>query len=137
MGAMCVMSATALLQDLMACGKHGFQQHPLTMAKPVTITLTTQTKEIGENQMTSGRDEMLSNNTVNLTKVVGDKRKQEVVDMLQSALKRGEEDGATDVLIMLKSEGAYTRYSTKMDDVMEVIAQLEVLKFDILRRMHG
>ena len=87
--------------------------------------------------MTSGRDEMLRNNTVNLTKVGGDKRKQEVVDMLQSALKRVEEDGATDVLIMLKSEGAYTRYSTKMDDVMEVIAQLEVLKFDILRRMHG
>jgi len=134
---MCVMSATALLQSPMACGKHGSQLHLLMMAKPVTITLITQTKEIGENQMTSGRDEMLSNNTVNLTKIVGDKRKQEVVDMLQSALKRVEEDGATDVLIMLKTEGAYTRYSTKMDDVMEVIAQLEVLKFDILRRMHG
>jgi len=85
--------------------------------------------------MTSGRDEMMSNVT-NLTEVVGQSRKAEVVDMLQKALDSAEHGGASDVLILMKQGSAYTRFSTKMDDVMEVIAQLELLKYDILRRMH-
>jgi hypothetical protein len=75
-------------------------------------------------------------NVTNLTNVVGHKRKEEVVGRLQSALARVEEGGATDVLIMLKADDMYTRYSTKMESVTEVIAQLEILKYDILRRMH-
>ena len=72
----------------------------------------------------------------NLTKVVEDKRKAEVVEMLQSAMDRVQENGASDVLVLLKSDGVYTRFSTKMDNVMEVVAQLELLKYDVLRRMH-
>jgi hypothetical protein len=75
-------------------------------------------------------------NVTNLTDVVGNRRKEEVVAMLQSALARVEEGGATDVLILLKADDSYVRYSTKMETVTEVIAQLEVLKYDILRRMH-
>jgi hypothetical protein len=75
-------------------------------------------------------------NVTNLTDVVGNKRKEEVIAMLQSALTRVEEGGATDVLIMLKADDVYMRYSTKMESVTEVIAQLEILKYDILRRMH-
>ena len=85
--------------------------------------------------MTSGRDEMLSNVT-NLTDVVGQSRKAEVVEMLQEALDSTEHSGASDVFILMKQNGAYIRFSTKIDDVMEVIAQLELLKYDILRRMH-
>jgi hypothetical protein len=73
----------------------------------------------------------------NLTEVVENKRKAEVVEMLQSALNKVEQDGANNVLILMKTDGVYTRFSTKMDDVMEIIAQLEVLKYDILRRMHS
>jgi hypothetical protein len=72
----------------------------------------------------------------NLTEIVGNTRKQEVVAMLESAMARVEEGGATDVLIMLKADDKYMRYSTKIDNVTEVIAQLEILKYDILRRMH-
>jgi hypothetical protein len=72
----------------------------------------------------------------NLTKVVENKRKAEVVEMLQSALNKVEQEGASNVLILMKTDGIYTRFSTKMDDVMEILAQLEVLKYDILRRMH-
>lgn len=73
----------------------------------------------------------------NLTEVVENKRKAEVVEMLQSAMNKVEQDGASNVLILMKTDGIYTRFSTKMDDVMEIIAQLEVLKYDILRRMHS
>lgn len=72
----------------------------------------------------------------NLTNVVGNRRKEEVVAMLQSALARVEEGGATDVLVLLKADDRYLRYSTKLETVTEVIAQLEILKYDILRRMH-
>lgn len=73
----------------------------------------------------------------NLTEIVENKRKAEVVEMLQSAMNKVEQDGASNVLILMKTDGVYTRFSTKMDDVMEIIAQLEVLKYDILRRMHS
>jgi hypothetical protein len=75
-------------------------------------------------------------NVTNLTDVVGNRRKEEVVAMLQSALARVEEGGASDVLILLKADDRYLRYSTKLETVTEVIAQLEILKYDILRRMH-
>ena len=75
-------------------------------------------------------------NITNLTDVVGNRRKEEVVAMLQSALARVEEGGASDVLILLKDDDRYLRYSTKLETVTEVIAQLEILKYDILRRMH-
>ena len=73
----------------------------------------------------------------NLTEVVENKRKAEVVEMLQSAMTKVEEEGASNILILMKTDGVYTRFSTKMDDVMEILAQLEVLKYDILRRMHS
>jgi hypothetical protein len=72
----------------------------------------------------------------NLTNVVGNRRKEEVVAMLQSALARVDEGGASDVLVLLKADDRYLRYSTKLETVTEVIAQLEILKYDILRRMH-
>ena len=65
-------------------------------------------------------------NITNLTDVVGNRRKEEVVAMLQSALARVEEGGASDVLILLKADDRYLRYSTKLETVTEVIAQLEI-----------
>ena len=62
-------------------------------------------------------------NITNLTDVVGNRRKEEVVAMLQSALARVEEGGASDVLILLKADDRYLRYSTKLETVTEVIAQ--------------
>jgi hypothetical protein len=76
-------------------------------------------------------------NITNLTEIVTDKRKSEVVDILQKAMDKVQNDGASNVLILLKTDGTYSRFSTSIDDVMEVIAQLEVLKYDILMRMQN
>lgn len=73
----------------------------------------------------------------NLTEIVADKRKSEVVDIMQKAMDKVESEGASNVLILLKTDGVYSRFSTSIDDVMEVIAQLEVLKYDILMRMQN
>ena len=73
----------------------------------------------------------------NLTEIVADKRKSEVIDILQKAMDKVENEGASNVLLLLKTDGTYSRFSTSIDDVMEVIAQLEVLKYDILMRMQN
>jgi hypothetical protein len=73
----------------------------------------------------------------NLTEIVTDKRRSEVVDILQKTMDKVQNDGASNVLILLKTDGVYSRFSTSIDDVMEVIAQLEVLKYDILMRMQN
>ena len=78
---------------------------------------------------------MCSSDLTNLTQVVEDKRKAEVLDIMQRAIDKIESEGASNVLILLKTDGVYSRFSTSIDDVMEVIAQLEVLKYDILKRM--
>ena len=77
------------------------------------------------------------NQVTNLTQVVEDKRKAEVLDIMQRAIDKIESEGASNVLILLKTDGVYSRFSTSIDDVMEVIAQLEVLKYDILMRMQN
>ena len=75
-------------------------------------------------------------NTTNLSEVVGNRRNEEVVAMMEQALADAKEGGSTDVFILLKRDGVFYRYSPKVEDVMESIAQFELLKYDMLRRMH-
>lgn len=58
----------------------------------------------------------------------------EIRDTLDAALSKVNEDGADEILILLKSEGRYVRYSTPIADTMQAVGQLELLKFDILQR---
>lgn len=39
------------------------------------------------------------------------------------------------LFILVKTDGQYLRYSTGTDNIMEDVGQLELLKFDILKRM--
>lgn len=62
---------------------------------------------------------------------------EEIRDVLDSAMSKVNEDGAESILILLKSDGRYVRYSTSIDDVASVLGQLEIIKADVLRRMQG
>lgn len=64
-------------------------------------------------------------------------RREEIRDVLDAVASKVNEDGATDILVLLKTDGVYSRYSTSIDNAMEIVAQLEILKYDILRRMHS
>lgn len=63
-------------------------------------------------------------------------RHEEIRDVLDAAMNKVNEDGASDVLILLRTDGVYSRFSTSMDDAMETIAQLELLKYDIIKRLN-
>jgi hypothetical protein len=64
-------------------------------------------------------------------------RREEIRDVLDAVASKVNEDGATDILVLVKTDGVYSRYSTSIDNAMEIVAQLEILKYDILRRMHS
>jgi hypothetical protein len=56
--------------------------------------------------------------------------------VLDEAMQKVNEDGADSILVLVKSGGQYVRYSSPLDSVPETIAQLEMLKYDILRRAY-
>ena len=61
----------------------------------------------------------------NLTEIVTDKRKSEVVDILQKAMDKVESEGASNVLILLKTDGVYSRFSTSIDRSEEHTSELQ------------
>ena len=71
-----------------------------------------------------------------IREVVNTKLREELlngIDEIKSAIK--EADRAESMLVMIKLDGNYVRFSSKINDTMALIAQLEILKFDILKRM--
>ena len=55
---------------------------------------------------------------------------KEVTDDVASAT-----GSVDDVLVMIKIDGTYLRYSSKLEDTMGLVSFLELMKHDVLRRM--
>ena len=66
----------------------------------------------------------------------GKSKKDFSLELLNSVEEKISEAKNLDSLfILLKADGQYFRYSTGTENVMEDVAQLELLKYDILKRM--
>lgn len=66
----------------------------------------------------------------------GKSKKDFAIELLNNIEKKISEGKNLDSsFILLKLDGQYLRYSTGTDNVMEDIAQLELLKHDLLNRM--
>jgi len=61
--------------------------------------------------------------------------RSEIYTLLESVTDKVDTERVESLLILIKSDGRYTRYSTSIEDVTDVLGQLEILKADILRRM--
>ena len=57
----------------------------------------------------------------------------EGLDEVKQAIKEAEI--AESMLVMVKLNGNYVRFSSQITDTMPLIAQLELLKYDIMKRM--
>lgn len=76
------------------------------------------------------------NDITKLATVRTSAKKQEVIEILEGLLNTVKEaDAVGDMTLLIKLDGAYTRYSSSIDDIMAVIAQYELAKFDALNRM--
>ena len=63
-------------------------------------------------------------------------KKQRILEILgkvSDAVK--ENPSAEEVLVMVKLDGEYVRFSSILDNSTETVAILEMLKYDIMRRM--
>jgi|TARA_R100001460_G_scaffold13973_1_gene31394 hypothetical protein len=68
--------------------------------------------------------------------VVNDRSKKELLEGLKEVIEEIKEaDTAESMLVMVKLNGNYVRFSSQLNDTMALIAQLELLKFDIMKRM--
>ena len=62
--------------------------------------------------------------------------KQELIDVLGKVKEAIDETvHVQEVLVMVNLDGEYVRFSTMLNDSMNMIATLELLKHDIVRRM--
>ena len=57
----------------------------------------------------------------------------EILDKVSSAVK--ENSSAEELLVMVKLDGEYVRFSSMLESSTETIAILEMLKHDIIKRM--
>jgi len=57
----------------------------------------------------------------------------EILDKVSNAVK--ENPSAEELLVMVKLDGEYVRFSSILDNSTETVAILEMLKYDILKRM--
>ena len=68
--------------------------------------------------------------------IVNDKHKKESLEGLKEVKKQIEEaDTAESMVLMVKLNGNYVRFSTSIGNTMDLVAQLELLKFDVIKRM--
>ena len=57
----------------------------------------------------------------------------EILDKVSNAVK--ENTSAEELLVMVKLDGEYVRFSSILDNSTETVAILEMLKYDIMKRM--
>jgi len=57
----------------------------------------------------------------------------EILDKVSNAVK--ENPSAEELLVMVKLDGEYVRFSSILDNSTETVAILEMLKYDIMKRM--
>ena len=71
-----------------------------------------------------------------IKEVVNNKWKEELLEGLDDVKKAiDESDTAESMIVMIKLDGNYVRFSSKITDTMALLAQLELLKYDIMKRM--
>lgn len=72
----------------------------------------------------------------NIKEIKREPRNQDAVQLLEGVLTQVKENpGATEVLMFVRIDGNYHRFSSGLDDMMELVAMLELAKYDTLRRM--
>ncbi len=63
-------------------------------------------------------------------------RNKDAVELLRGVTKVVEENPlASEVLILVSIDGEYHRHSTGISDAFQMVAMLEVAKYDLLQRM--
>jgi hypothetical protein len=73
----------------------------------------------------------------NLKEIKREPRNKDVIEMLEAAIQRVRESGddATEAVVMMKIGDSWRRMTTGVDDLVQLVGAIELLKHDTLRRM--
>ncbi len=73
----------------------------------------------------------------NLKEIKREPRNKDVIEMLETAIQRVRESGddATEAVIMMKIGDSWRRMTTGVDDLVQLVGAIELLKYDSLQRM--
>ncbi len=73
----------------------------------------------------------------NLKEIKREPRNKDVLELLEAAIQRVRESGddATEAVIMMRVGDSCRRLTTSVDDLVQLVGAIELLKHDTLRRM--
>jgi hypothetical protein len=73
----------------------------------------------------------------NLKEIKREPRNKDVIEMLEAAIQRVRESGddATEAVVMMKIGDSWRRMTTGVDDLVQLVGAIELLKYDSLQRM--
>lgn len=77
-----------------------------------------------------------SSNVTNLTALKDNTKRVEILTIIEAMMNAIQDaESVSDLTVLVKIDGDYVRYASSTEDVMATIAQLELAKYDALRRM--
>jgi len=77
-----------------------------------------------------------TSNVTNLTALKDNSKRVEILTIIEAMMNAIQDaDTVSDLTVLVKIDGDFVRYASSTEDVMSVVAQLELAKFDALRRM--
>ncbi len=73
----------------------------------------------------------------NLKEIKREPRNKDVLELLEAAIQRVRESGddATEAVVMMKIGDSWRRMTTGVDDLVQLVGAIELLKYDSLQRM--
>lgn len=72
----------------------------------------------------------------NIKEIKREPRNRDAIQLLEGVLNQVKENpDATEVLVLVKIGGDYHRMSSGLTDMMQLVATLELVKYDTLQRM--
>jgi len=73
----------------------------------------------------------------NLKEIKREPRNKDVLELLEAAIQRVRESGddATEAVIMMRVGDSWRRLTTSVDDLVQLVGAIELLKYDSLQRM--
>lgn len=75
---------------------------------------------------------------MNIAEIKREPRNAEVLQLLEALTQQIKDSpNTTELFVLAKIDGNYHRFSSGIEDLMQLVATLELAKFDALQRMAG
>ncbi len=86
----------------------------------------------------SGKNVTMTGNNITLSEVKASQDVKAVVEVIEEALKAVKEaKHAANCICLIKIDGRVMRFSTYLENALDMVGSLELIKHDIIKRMYA